>query len=77
MKSQLLQHGIQLEEFGGDVQAVQLSAITGEGINELEEAIVAEAELRDIRADPRADVRGVVIESKTTKGQGLVQTGFK
>ena len=72
MKQQLLQYGIQLEEFGGETQAVELSAITGQGIDALEESIIAQAELCDLRADPLAPVEGVVIESKTDKGRGYV-----
>ena len=52
------------------MQAVELSAITGQGIDALEDAIVAQAELCELRADPVGVVEGVVIESRTEKGRG-------
>ncbi len=70
IKSDLLKHGVQLEEFGGEVQAVQVSALKGAGLNSLEEAIVALAEISDLRADPSGTVEGVVIETKVDKGFG-------
>ena len=70
MKQDLLQHGVQLEEFGGEVQVVQVSALKGMGLDMLEEAIVALAELSDLRADPKGQMEGVVIEAKVDKGLG-------
>ena len=55
---------MQLEEFGGDVQAVEISALTGMGIENLEEAILAEAEIKETHADYEGEVEGVVIEAK-------------
>ena len=66
----MLQNGIQLEEFGGEVQAVEISALKGTGLEALEEAILAQAELCDIRGDPQGPVEGVVIESNLEKGHG-------
>ena len=48
----MLQYSIQLEEFGGEVQAVEISALTGNGLDTLEEAIIVLAELNEIQADP-------------------------
>ncbi len=59
-----------MEEFGGDVQAIQVSALKGTGLDSLEEAIAALAEISDLRADPGASVEGVVIETKMDKGLG-------
>lgn len=70
IKRELLKHNVHLEEFGGDVQAVEISALKGEGLLALEEAILAQAELCDIRGDPRGPVEGTVIESKVDKGLG-------
>ncbi len=73
MKQQLLQYGIQLEEFGGETQAVEVSAITGNGIGTLEESIIVQAEMCNLMADPCSPVEGVVIESRTDKGLGYVR----
>jgi len=49
------------EEFGGEVMAVSVSALTGEGLEELEEAIALQAELMEYRADPECNAEGVVV----------------
>ena len=64
---------MQLEDFGGEIQAVQVSALKGTGLESLEEAILALAEINDIRADPGGQVEGVVIETKMDKGLGYVK----
>ena len=68
------------EEFGGDVQFINVSAETGEGIDELLEAISVQAEVLELSAVPDASGRGLVIESKLERGRGpvvslLVQNG--
>ncbi|XP_064623673.1 translation initiation factor IF-2, mitochondrial-like [Lineus longissimus] len=73
-KKQLMEHGIQLEDFGGDVQAVPVSALKGTNLVELQEAIVTLAELSDLKADPTGLVEGLVIESKTDPGRGKLAT---
>ena len=65
-----MKYNVHLEEFGGDVQAVEISALKGEGLDSLEEAIVAQAELCEIQGDPSGPVEGTVIESKVDKGLG-------
>ena len=72
MKNELLQVGVQLEEFGGDVQAVEISALKGEGLVELEEALLALADICGIKGDPSGPVQGVIIETKIDKGLGWV-----
>lgn len=74
VKRQLLQHGVILEEFGGDVQCVELSASTGKNLDELTDAILLQAEMLDLRADPNGPAESVVIESKIDKGRGVVGT---
>ncbi|KAJ4986866.1 translation initiation factor IF-2 [Stagonosporopsis vannaccii] len=73
VKLDLGRHGIDVEDFGGDVQAVPVSGKTGQGIPDLEEAISTLSELLDHRADPQANVEGTVLEG-TTKKSGRVAT---
>lgn len=73
VKLDLGRHGIEIEDFGGDVQAICLSGKTGQGIPDLEEAISTLSELLDHRADPKASIEGWVLEG-TTKKSGRVAT---
>ena len=63
-------YGVQLEEFGGDIPAVHVSGLTGEGLPDLIETLSAVAEVRDLRADQGGPVYGHVIESNILKGLG-------
>ena len=62
------------EEWGGDVQFVNVSAETGEGVDALLEAVVLQAELLELSAAPTAPAQGVVIESRLERGRGPVAT---
>lgn len=73
-KQQLLQHGIQLEEYGGDVQSVEVSALKGINLEGLLEAIITLAELHDLKAKRDCPVEGIVLESRRDKGKGSVAT---
>ncbi|KAL4880034.1 hypothetical protein BJY04DRAFT_85441 [Aspergillus karnatakaensis] len=73
VKQDLSVHGIHVEDFGGDVQAIGVSGKTGQGMLDLEEAIVTLSEVLDHRADPNGVVEGWVIEG-TTKSYGRVAT---
>jgi translation initiation factor IF-2 len=73
VKLDLGRHGIEIEDFGGDVQAICVSGKTGQGIPDLEEAISTLSELLDHRADPSLNVEGWVLEG-TTKKSGRVAT---
>ena len=73
VKLDLGRHGIEVEDFGGDVQAIPVSGKTGQGIPDLEEAISTLSELLDHRADSQANVEGTVLEG-TTKKSGRVAT---
>ncbi|KAL1800149.1 hypothetical protein ACET3X_000491 [Alternaria dauci] len=73
VKLDLGRHGIEIEDFGGDIQAVCVSGKTGQGIPDLEEAISTLSEMLDHRADPTAAVEGWVLEG-TTKKSGRVAT---
>lgn len=70
----LMAQEVVVEAYGGQVGSVNVSALTGEGISELLERILLEAELLDLKADPRGEFRGVVIEAKLDKGRGPVGT---
>ena len=61
VKLDLGRHGIEVEDFGGDVQAVCVSGKTGQGIPDLEEAISTLSEMLDHRADPQTAVEGWVL----------------
>lgn len=70
----LMAQEVVVEAYGGQVGSVNVSALTGEGISGLLERILLEAELLDLKADPRGEFRGVVIEAKLDKGRGPVAT---
>ncbi|KAL4946882.1 hypothetical protein BDV06DRAFT_181735 [Aspergillus oleicola] len=73
VKQDLSVNGIYVEDYGGDVQAIGVSGKTGQGMLELEEAIITLSEVLDHRADTNGFVEGWVIES-TTKSYGRVAT---
>ncbi|HHC72832.1 MAG TPA: translation initiation factor IF-2 [Thiotrichales bacterium] len=62
------------EEWGGDVMFVNVSAKTGAGVDELLDAILLQAEVLELKANPDAPARGVVVESRLDKGRGPVAT---
>ncbi len=74
VRTQLLQHEVVVEEMSGDVLDVEVSAVTGKGLDKLLEAIALQAELLDIRANPDRAAEGAVIEAKLDVGRGPVAT---
>ncbi len=74
VKNELSQHGVISEEWGGDTQFVHVSAHTGEGIDELLEAVLLVSEVLELKAVPDAPGKGVVVESRLDKGRGPVAT---
>ena len=70
----LLQHDIQVEAMGGEIQAVEVSALKKKGLDDLTEAITLQAELLDLQANPKRAADGVVVESQLDKGRGSVAT---
>jgi len=74
VKTELLQHEIQVEELGGEVLAVDVSATKGTGLQKLEEAILLQSEVLDLRSNPKRAADGAVIEAKLDKGRGPVAT---
>ncbi len=71
---ELLQHDVQVEAFGGDTLAVEVSATKGTNLNRLLEAIALQAELLDLVADPDRSAEGTVIEARLDRGRGPVAT---
>ena len=70
MKRELLEAGVQLEEYGGEVQGVEISALTGKGLDALEEALLVQAELSQVKGDPVGPVQGVIIETRVDRALG-------
>ncbi len=71
---QLTEHGLVPEEWGGDTITVKVSALQGTGIDELLEYILLVADVQDLKANPKAEASGVVIEANLDKGKGAVAT---
>jgi translation initiation factor IF-2 len=76
VKSELLQYEIQVEDLGGQTLAVEVSATKGTNLDKLEEAILLQAELLDLKANPDRPAEGAVIEAKLDKGRGPVATAL-
>ena len=74
VRNDLLQYEIITEEFGGDILCVDVSAHTGSGLDKLEEAILLQAELLELKANPDRPAEGTVVEAKVERGRGSVAT---
>jgi translation initiation factor IF-2 len=73
-RQRLMEHNLVTEEFGGDVLAVDVSAIKKTGLEQLLEAIHLQSELLELKADPARRAQGVVLEAQLDKGRGPVAT---
>jgi translation initiation factor IF-2 len=74
VRTDLLQHEVVVEQMSGDVQDVEVSAKTGQGLDSLLEAIALQSELLELRANPDRAAQGAVIEAKLDVGRGPVAT---
>jgi translation initiation factor IF-2 len=74
VKSQLAEHGLQTTDFGGDTEFAEVSAITGKGMETLLELIALQAEVLELKANPKATTRAAVIEARVVPGRGTTAT---
>ena len=74
VRQELLQHEVVVEEMGGETQDVEISATKRTGLDKLAEAIMLQAEILDLRANPDRAAEGSVIESRLDRGRGPVAT---
>src|SRR3546814_4888709 len=70
----LLQYDVQVEQMGGDVQDVEVSALKKLGLDDLTDKILLQAELLELKANPERPAEGTVVEAKLDKGRGPVAT---
>ena len=74
VKTQLSEHGLTPEEWGGDTQYVHISALKGEGIDDLLDAILLQAEVLELKANYDCRAEGKILESRIDKGRGVVSS---
>jgi translation initiation factor IF-2 len=74
VRRDLLQHDVAVEGMGGDVLAVEVSALKHTNLDKLEEAILLQAEVLDLKANPNRAATGVIVEAKLERGRGPVAT---
>ena len=74
IKQQLTEHGLVIEEWGGDIICVPVSAKTGMGIDDLLENILLVAEVAELKANPNRLAKGTVVEARLDKGRGPIAT---
>ena len=74
VKQELADQGLLVEDWGGDIICVPVSALKGEGIDTLLEMVLLVAEMGDLKANPKRKARGTIIEAQLDKGRGPVAT---
>ncbi len=74
VKNELLSYDLIVEDFGGEAQAVEVSAIQKKGLDTLIEAIQLQSELLDLKANPNREAQGSIIEARLDRGRGVVAT---
>lgn len=74
IKQELTKYDLVPEEWGGDVICVPVSALTGQGLDDLLESVLLVADVKDLKANPNRRAKGIVIEAKLDRGRGPVAT---
>ncbi len=74
VKRQLAERNLLIEEWGGDVIALPVSALTGAGVDDLLEYLIVVADLSELKANPHKEARGVVVEARIDRSRGTVAT---
>ena len=76
VRQQLLEHELIVEDFGGEVVSVPVSAINGDGVPDLLENILLVAEISELKANPKELAKGVIVESRIDKNRGVIATAL-
>ena len=74
IRAQLAERGVEVEQWGGQTSCIEVSARTGQGMDQLLETLALEAEVLELKANPDAHARGAVVESKLDVGKGSMAT---
>ncbi|SMP54734.1 translation initiation factor IF-2 [Fibrobacter sp. UWB10] len=74
IRAQLAERGVEVEQWGGSTSCIEVSARTGQGMDDLLETLALEAEVLELKANPEAHARGAVVESKLDVGKGSMAT---
>ncbi|BCX48477.1 translation initiation factor IF-2 [Haloferula helveola] len=72
VKTQLAEQGLQTVDFGGDTECLEISALTGQGVDDLLELLALQAEVLELKANPKGNARAAIIEAKFQQGRGAV-----
>lgn len=74
VKAQLAEHGLQTTDFGGDTEFAEISALTGKGMDDLLDLMILQAEVLELKANPKSTARASVIEARVVPGRGTTAT---
>jgi len=74
IRNQLLEHELVVEDLGGDIQCIEISALKKTNLDKLKEAILLQAEFLNLRSSTKVHAQGVIVESRLDKGKGAVST---
>ncbi|NLE01991.1 MAG: translation initiation factor IF-2 [Fibrobacter sp.] len=74
VKAELAQYNVLVEDYGGTVSCVEISAKTGKGIDKLLEVLALETEILELKANPEGNAQGVIVEAELDKGKGPIAT---